>query len=202
MLPGPPSPSIGTRGDHPGFCRSRHETAHAILATLPAIPFIGAQWPPRWSPSLAPSNTALAPRLPINNLAKTSQPCTRYLAEPAKTTEHEDPDAYHSSASTCCLADARGDLPFPIPRGDTPPHAYPRSTEYCSHLVFERREQFLSKGDNKLHKLVFNVLFDGTKFEPEYHENCGNPDIDEKSPMSFEEMLQKVKPFVVAYEGI
>lgn len=40
------------------------------------------------------------------------------------------------------------------------------------------------------------------EFEPEYHVNFGNPDIDEKPPMSLEEMLQKVKPFVVAYEGI
>ena len=32
--------------------------------------------------------------------------------------------------------------------------------------------------------------------------NFGNPDIDEKPPMSLEEMLQKVKPFIVAFEGI
>jgi hypothetical protein len=32
--------------------------------------------------------------------------------------------------------------------------------------------------------------------------NFGNPDVDEKLPMSLEEMLQKVKPFIVAYEGI
>ena len=30
------------------------------------------------------------------------------------------------------------------------------------------------------------------EFEPEYHVNFGNPDIDEKPPMSLEEMLQKV----------
>ena len=40
------------------------------------------------------------------------------------------------------------------------------------------------------------------EFEPEYHVNFGNPDIDEKPPMSLEEMLQKVKPFIVAFEGI
>ncbi|KAG8075004.1 hypothetical protein GUJ93_ZPchr0006g43488 [Zizania palustris] len=40
------------------------------------------------------------------------------------------------------------------------------------------------------------------EFEPEYHVNFGNPDIEEKPPMSLEEMLQKVKPFIVAYEGI
>ncbi|KAL6603688.1 hypothetical protein ACP70R_044049 [Stipagrostis hirtigluma subsp. patula] len=40
------------------------------------------------------------------------------------------------------------------------------------------------------------------EFEPEYHVNFANPDIDEKPPMSLEEMLQKVKPFIVAYEGI
>jgi hypothetical protein len=30
------------------------------------------------------------------------------------------------------------------------------------------------------------------EFEPEYHVNFGNPDIDEKPPMALEEMLQKV----------
>lgn len=40
------------------------------------------------------------------------------------------------------------------------------------------------------------------EFEPEYHVNFGNPDIEEKPPMSLEEMLQKVKPFIIAYEGI
>jgi hypothetical protein len=40
------------------------------------------------------------------------------------------------------------------------------------------------------------------EFEPEYHVNFGNPDIEEKPPMSLEEVLQKVKPFIVAYEGI
>lgn len=29
-----------------------------------------------------------------------------------------------------------------------------------------------------------------------------NPDIDEKPPMSLRECLEKVKPFIVAYEGI
>uniref|UniRef100_A0A0D9WSZ6 Uncharacterized protein n=1 Tax=Leersia perrieri TaxID=77586 RepID=A0A0D9WSZ6_9ORYZ len=40
------------------------------------------------------------------------------------------------------------------------------------------------------------------EFEPEYNVNFGNPDIDEKPPMSLEDMLQKVKPFIIAYEGI
>lgn len=40
------------------------------------------------------------------------------------------------------------------------------------------------------------------EFEPEYHVNFDNPDVDEKPPMSLEEMLQKMKPFIVAYEGI
>uniref|UniRef100_A0A0E0GWU3 Uncharacterized protein n=1 Tax=Oryza nivara TaxID=4536 RepID=A0A0E0GWU3_ORYNI len=40
------------------------------------------------------------------------------------------------------------------------------------------------------------------EFEPEYHVNFNNPDIEEKPPMSLEDMLQKVKPFIVAYEGI
>ncbi|KAF0904885.1 hypothetical protein E2562_038610 [Oryza meyeriana var. granulata] len=40
------------------------------------------------------------------------------------------------------------------------------------------------------------------EFEPEYNVNFNNPDIEEKPPMSLEDMLQKVKPFIVAYEGI
>lgn len=40
------------------------------------------------------------------------------------------------------------------------------------------------------------------EFEPEYNVSFGNPDIEEKPPMSLEEVLQKVKPFIVAYEGI
>ncbi|KAM3214351.1 hypothetical protein ACQJBY_066689 [Aegilops geniculata] len=40
------------------------------------------------------------------------------------------------------------------------------------------------------------------EFEPEYNVSFANPDIEEKPPMSLEEMLQKVKPFIVAYEGI
>uniref|UniRef100_A0A8I7BFH2 Hydroxyproline-rich glycoprotein family protein n=2 Tax=Hordeum vulgare subsp. vulgare TaxID=112509 RepID=A0A8I7BFH2_HORVV len=40
------------------------------------------------------------------------------------------------------------------------------------------------------------------EFEPEYNVSFCNPDIEEKPPMSLEEMLQKVKPFIVAYEGI
>uniref|UniRef100_J3MGL8 Uncharacterized protein n=2 Tax=Oryza brachyantha TaxID=4533 RepID=J3MGL8_ORYBR len=40
------------------------------------------------------------------------------------------------------------------------------------------------------------------EFEPEYNVSFDNPDIEEKPPMSLEDMLQKVKPFVVAYEGI
>lgn len=40
------------------------------------------------------------------------------------------------------------------------------------------------------------------EFEPEYNASFENPDIDETPPMSLEEVLQKVKPFVIAYEGI
>ncbi|CAM0908889.1 unnamed protein product [Alopecurus aequalis] len=40
------------------------------------------------------------------------------------------------------------------------------------------------------------------EFEPEYHVNFGNPDIEEKPPMSLEDMLEKVKPFIINYEGI
>jgi len=40
--------------------------------------------------------------------------------------------------------------------------------------------------------------------EPEYlmPDFGSNPDIDEKPPMSLRECLEKVKPFIVAYEGI
>uniref|UniRef100_A0A2P2IUQ4 Hydroxyproline-rich glycoprotein n=1 Tax=Rhizophora mucronata TaxID=61149 RepID=A0A2P2IUQ4_RHIMU len=42
------------------------------------------------------------------------------------------------------------------------------------------------------------------EFEPEYlmGEFDQNPDIDEKPPMPVREMLEKVKPFMMAYEGI
>jgi hypothetical protein len=50
--------------------------------------------------------------------------------------------------------------------------------------------------------IAFVPLFVQIEFEPEYHVNFDNPDVDEKPPMSLEEMLQKVKPFIVAYEGI
>jgi hypothetical protein len=50
--------------------------------------------------------------------------------------------------------------------------------------------------------IAFVPLFLQIEFEPEYHVNFDNPDVDEKPPMSLEEMLQKVKPFIVAYEGI
>ncbi|XP_065852406.1 uncharacterized protein [Euphorbia lathyris] len=42
------------------------------------------------------------------------------------------------------------------------------------------------------------------EFEPEYlmGEFDQNPDIDEKPPMPIRDMLEKVKPFIMAYEGI
>uniref|UniRef100_A0A1J3FIE4 Hydroxyproline-rich glycoprotein family protein n=1 Tax=Noccaea caerulescens TaxID=107243 RepID=A0A1J3FIE4_NOCCA len=42
------------------------------------------------------------------------------------------------------------------------------------------------------------------EYEPEYlmPDFGSNPDIDEKPPMSLRECLEKVKPFIVAYEGI
>ena len=49
---------------------------------------------------------------------------------------------------------------------------------------------------------ISECLFVQIEFEPEYNANFGNPDIEEKPPMSLEEVLRKVKPFIVAYEGI
>lgn len=40
------------------------------------------------------------------------------------------------------------------------------------------------------------------EYEREYHVNFDNPDIDEKPPMPLEEVLEKVKPFLIAYTGI
>lgn len=42
------------------------------------------------------------------------------------------------------------------------------------------------------------------EFEPEYlmGEFDQNPDIDEKPPMPLRDVLEKVKPFIMAYEGI
>lgn len=42
------------------------------------------------------------------------------------------------------------------------------------------------------------------EFEPEYlmGDFDRNPDIDEKPPMSLGEALEKVKPFLMVYEGI
>ncbi|ONK65839.1 uncharacterized protein A4U43_C06F1500 [Asparagus officinalis] len=41
------------------------------------------------------------------------------------------------------------------------------------------------------------------EYEPEYlMEFDRNPDIDDTPPMSLEEVLQKAKPFLMAYEGI
>ena len=40
------------------------------------------------------------------------------------------------------------------------------------------------------------------EFEQEYNASFENPDIEETPPMSLEEVLEKVKPFVIAYEGI
>lgn len=42
------------------------------------------------------------------------------------------------------------------------------------------------------------------EFEPEYlmEEFGTNPDIDEKPPMSLRDALEKVKPFLMSYEGI
>lgn len=61
--------------------------------------------------------------------------------------------------------------------------------------------------DLAVHARFLNYLFPvglcmQIEFEPEYHVNFNNPDIEEKPPMSLEDMLQKVKPFIVAYEGI
>ncbi|KAG0497588.1 hypothetical protein HPP92_002279 [Vanilla planifolia] len=40
------------------------------------------------------------------------------------------------------------------------------------------------------------------EYEPEYMVEFDNPDIDEKPPMSLEEVLAKARPFLMAYEGM
>ncbi|KAF3327805.1 hypothetical protein FCM35_KLT06411 [Carex littledalei] len=40
------------------------------------------------------------------------------------------------------------------------------------------------------------------EFEPEYLVGFGNPDIEEKPPMSLEEALETAKPFLIAYAGM
>lgn len=69
-------------------------------------------------------------------------------------------------------------------------------------------QAFMEAADNALPHPMENAYQEAChtnnmiEFEPQYHVNFANPDIDEKPPMSLEEMLQKVKPFIVAYEGI
>ncbi|KAJ4799108.1 Hydroxyproline-rich glycoprotein-like [Rhynchospora pubera] len=40
------------------------------------------------------------------------------------------------------------------------------------------------------------------EFEPEYLVGFGNPDVEEKPPISLEEALETAKPFLMAYEGL
>jgi len=40
------------------------------------------------------------------------------------------------------------------------------------------------------------------EFEPEYLVEFDNPDIDEKEPIPLRDALEKMKPFLMAYEGI
>ncbi|CAA6668661.1 unnamed protein product [Spirodela intermedia] len=40
------------------------------------------------------------------------------------------------------------------------------------------------------------------EFEPEYHMVFANPDVDEKPPIPLPEALEKMKPFLMEYEGI
>lgn len=69
-------------------------------------------------------------------------------------------------------------------------------------------QAFMEAADNALPHPIEDAYLEAChtnnmiEFEPEYLVNFGNPDIDEKPPMSLEEMLQKVKPFIIAYEGI
>ncbi|RCV22013.1 hypothetical protein SETIT_4G185900v2 [Setaria italica] len=69
-------------------------------------------------------------------------------------------------------------------------------------------QAFMEAADNALPHPMENAYQEAChtnnmiEFEPQYHVNFANPDIDEKPQMSLEEMLQKVKPFIVAYEGI
>lgn len=40
------------------------------------------------------------------------------------------------------------------------------------------------------------------EYEPEYLVDFDNPDIDEKPPIPLTDALEKMKPFLMAYEGI
>lgn len=49
-----------------------------------------------------------------------------------------------------------------------------------------------------------NIFLLQIEFEPEYHmaDFQSNPDIDEKPPISLRDALEKMKPFLMLYEGI
>ncbi|GAB2229857.1 hypothetical protein Drorol1_Dr00014113, partial [Drosera rotundifolia] len=62
------------------------------------------------------------------------------------------------------------------------------------HRLFPHEEE------NYLDALDMNLKIE---LEPEYMvEFENNPDIDEKPPISLEDVLEKMKPFLMAYEGI
>lgn len=48
---------------------------------------------------------------------------------------------------------------------------------------------------------VFKTLLQ-IEYEPEYLVDFDNPDIDEKPPIPLRDALEKMKPFLMAYEGI
>jgi len=51
-----------------------------------------------------------------------------------------------------------------------------------------------------LFRLLYCLL--QIEFEPEYLVEFDNPDIDEKEPIPLRDALEKMKPFLMAYEGI
>ncbi|KAL9274039.1 hypothetical protein AKJ16_DCAP26494 [Drosera capensis] len=62
------------------------------------------------------------------------------------------------------------------------------------HRLFPHEEE------NYLDALDMNLKIE---LEPEYMVECeNNPDIDENAPVSLEDALEKMKPFLMAYEGI
>ncbi|VAI92455.1 unnamed protein product [Triticum turgidum subsp. durum] len=77
----------------------------------------------------------------------------------------------------------------------------PEKMKIWDEAFDEAADEALPNPEND--KLLDDIHTDNMiEFEPEYNVSFGNPDIEEKPPMSLQEMLEKVKPFIVAYEGI
>ncbi|KAM3193892.1 hypothetical protein ACQJBY_070503 [Aegilops geniculata] len=75
----------------------------------------------------------------------------------------------------------------------------PEKMKIWDEAFDEAAAEALPEDDRHLDEIHYDNMIE---FEPEYNVSFGNPDIEEKPPMSLQEMLEKVKPFIVAYEGI